>query len=373
LRPSEPLIIPFAANAVGVALGFRFSFTSGPALIAASSLFLLTLLAFRFAKAAFWPALICGLAFAGIALVATRPFPKPPSLSVPDNVPTILQGCVVEPALVAADRERFTLELAPEARAQVSLFARPSESFPELPYGTRVEITGKVRSPHNFANPGSFDDVHYLSRQHVFWTASADAGTVHKLARRCGDPFSRFIFGIRSTSPDRLDHLYADDAYSNGMMQALLIGATAKLDRIWTEDYRSTGVFHALVISGGHVAVIAGVILLCLRACGAPPTFGLFVTLLVAWLYSGITGWQAPVLRSAAGMTVFGIGRLFYRDGRLLNVLAAVALMFVIVDPEQLFDASFQLSFLSVALIGAFVVPSLDATSGPLRPRHIEP
>jgi len=197
--------------------------------------------------------------------------------------------------------------------------------------------------------------------------ASADAGTVHKLAGRCGDLFSRFIFGIRSASLERLDRLYANDPYSNGMMQAILIGATAKLDRIWTEDYRSTGVFHALVISGGHVAVIAGVILLCLRACGAAPTFGLIVTLLVAWLYSGITGWQAPVLRSAAGMTLFGIARFFYRDGRLLNVLAAVALMFVIVDPEQLFDASFQLSFLSVALIGAFVVPSLDATSGPLR------
>jgi competence protein ComEC len=367
LRAREPLVIPFAAIAAGVALGFRFSFTPSPTLLAAPALFLLALLAFRFAKAAFWPALICALAFAGIGLVAARPFPKAPSLSVPDNVPTILEGCVVDPALVAADRERFTLELAPHARAQASLFVKPSEEFPSLPYGTRIEVIGKVRSPHNFENPGSFDNVHYLARQHVFWMVSADAGAVHKLAGRCGDSFSRFIFAIRSTSLERLDKLYANDAYSNGMMQAILIGATAKLDRIWTEDYRSTGVFHALVISGGHVAVIAGVILLFLRACGTPPTFGLMVTLLVAWLYSGITGWQAPVLRSAAGMTLFGIGRLFYRDGRLLNVLAAVAMIFVIIDPEQLFDASFQLSFLSVALIGAFVVPALDATSGPLR------
>jgi len=367
LRPREPLIIPFAAIGAGVALAFRFSFTPFSAVIAASSLFLLAFVACRFGKIAFLPALVCCLVFVGIVLVAARPFPKAPSLSVPDNVPTILEGCVVEPALVAADRERFTLELAPQARAQVSLFSKQSETFPALPYGTRIEITGKVRRPHNFRNPGSFDDVHYLARQRVYWMVSADAGTVRKLAGSCGDWFPRFLFAIRSASLDRLDRLYADDPYANGMMQAILIGATAKLDRMWTEDYRSTGVFHALVISGGHVAVIAGVILLFLRAMGAPPTFGLIITLLVAWLYAGITGWQAPVLRSAAGMTLFGIGRFFYRDGRLLNVLAAVALIFVIADPEQLLDASFQLSFLSVALIGAFVVPALDATSGPLR------
>src|SRR5581483_4815590 len=76
--------------------------------------------------------------------------------------------------------------------------------------------------------------------------------------------------------------------------------------------------------------------------------------------------WQAPVMRSAAGMSLYGIGRCFFREGRLLNILAAVALFFVIADPEQLFDPSFQLSFLAVALIGAFVVPALEATSGPL-------
>ena len=62
------------------------------------------------------------------------------------------------------------------------------------------------------------------------------------------------------------------------------------------------------------------------------------------------------------GMTLYGVARCFFREGRLLNILAAVALIFVAVDPEQLFDASFQLSFLAVALIGAFVVPALDAT-----------
>ena len=314
----------------------------------------------------FWLAVCSALAFAGIGLVAIRPFPSSPSLSVPDNVPAVLNGCVVDPALVAADREHFTVELAPGARAQVSLFAKPDQTFPELPYGTVIEFTGKVRRPHNYNNPGAFDAVHYFARQRIYWNASADAATVHILPGQCGNSFAHAIFALRMVCLERLDHLYAGDAYSNGMMQAVLIGATAKLDRMWTEDYRSTGTFHALVISGGHVAVLAVVLLFFLRLCAVPNSLALFLTLVVAWVYAGITGWQAPVLRSAAGMTLFAVGRCFYREGRLLNILAAVALIFIAIDPEQLIDASFELSFLAVALIGAFVVPALEHTSAPL-------
>ncbi len=304
------------------------------------------------------------LVFAGIALPAARPAHPTRVLSVADNTPAIFEGCVVDPALVAADRERFTVELAPGARAQVSLSSH--SEFPDLPYGTRVEFQGKVRRPHNYNDPGAFDAVQYLARQQVYWTATGDAATVHTLPGRCGNRLAGFIFAIRSAALTRLDRLYANDAFADGMMQAVLIGATAKLDRMWTEDYRSTGTFHALVISGSHVAVLAAVFLFFLRICAVPRGVALALTILMAWLYAGVTGWQAPVLRSAAGMTLYGLGRCFFREGRLLNILAAVALIFVIADPAQLFDASFQLSFLAVALIGAFVVPVLNATSEPL-------
>jgi competence protein ComEC len=357
--------LPFAAFATGVFTASFLRFALLDSLYATVACALLACAARRYGRFAARFATTAALIFAGFAVVAARPPQKPPVLSVPDGVPTILSGCVVDPALVAADRERFTVELAPGARSQVSLFAKPAEAFPRLPYGTPVEFTGKVRTPHNYNNPGSFDNARYLARQRIFWSASADAAALRILPGVCGNFPERLIFGIRMAALDRLDALYANDPYADGMMQAVLIGATAKLDRMWTEDYRSTGTFHALVISGTHVAVLAAVFLFFLRICAVPNGFALTATICVAWLYAGITGWQAPVLRSAAGMTMYGIARFFYREGRLLNILAAVAFAFILTDPEQLFDASFQLSFLAVAIIGAFAVPALDATSGP--------
>src|SRR5260370_12063414 len=150
------------------------------------------------------------------------------------------------------------------------------------------------------------------------------------------------------------------------MMQALLIGQSYQLQRVWTEDYRSTGTFHALVISGTHVAILAAFFLFLLRLCFVPESLALLITVATAWLYAVVTGWQAPCTRSAAGLTLFMIGRYFYRERRPLNLLAAGALGFLGVDPQQLFDSRFQLTFLAVGFLGAFFTPLRWAASLPL-------
>jgi competence protein ComEC len=368
VRFGEPLLLPFACLAAGIVLGNYKSIPAGAALAATAACLFLALIGNIIRRRGVASRVAGGvtLVFLGMALVVVRALPPPRVLSVPDNTLAVFDGCVIDPGLTGGDRERFGVELAPAARAEVALYARPGENFPALPYGTLVELQGKARTPHNFGNPGAFDYRTWLARQRVYWNISAAASAVRILPGQCGNRFSKFISDLRGSALERLDRLYARDPYTNGMMQAVLIGATAKLDRLWTVDYRSTGTFHALVISGSHVAVLAAVFLFLLRVLAIPRGVAMMLTLVAAWLYTGITGWQVPVLRAAAGMTLYGIARCFYREGRVLNILAGVAILFVAADPDQLFDASFQLSFLAVAAIGAFVIPALEATSGPL-------
>src|ERR1039458_1018418 len=92
----------------------------------------------------------------------------------------------------------------------------------------------------------------------------------------------------------------------------------------------------------------------------------MLLTVMAAWLYALVTGWGAPCVRSVPGLTLFMVCGYFYRKRRPLNLLAAVALAFLVCDPDQLFDASFQLTFLAVAFLGAFASPLRQATSGPL-------
>jgi competence protein ComEC len=107
---------------------------------------------------------------------------------------------------------------------------------------------------------------------------------------------------------------------------------------------------------------------LLLRAVNTGSVSKLVAGLAVGWLYTAVSGWQPPVVRAAGGLTLFLIARVFFRDARLLNVLAAVGIAYLVYDPTELFDASFQLSFACVAAIGAFVEPVARVSSGKYGP-----
>ena len=306
------------------------------------------------------------IVFLGAATAERHRLPPTPQLNAVDGETLTLAGCVVEPPAFTENREQFVLQLAPHARVRVNLNLREGEAAPRLHYGQKIEIDGKIRLPRNFQNPGAFDYTAFLARQEIYWTAASRATSDIKLIPgECGSRFWAVLYRIRVAALDRLEELYRGDAYTTGMMEAMLLGESSKLEKVWTDHFRRTGTFHALVISGLHVSVLAAALLFLLRMLFIPKDLALLIAAAGAWLYALVSGWQAPVVRSAGGFTLFLIARLFYRRGRILNLLAAVAIAFLIFDPDQMYDASFQLSFLSVAAIGALAVPLLEKTSAP--------
>ena len=100
------------------------------------------------------------------------------------------------------------------------------------------------------------------------------------------------------------------------MMEAMLIGESSQLQKIWTENFRRTGTFHALVISGAHVAVLAGVLLFFLRICSLGEIPALALTAAAAWLHALVSGFSPPVARAAGGFTLYLVARFFFRQGR---------------------------------------------------------
>ena len=364
----DPLLAPLVAIAAGILPSRLVGFETRELAAILAAYFSLTLICL-WRRTRILAAACCLLAFvaAGVLVEQAHRLPPRPELDTDGRETLILSGCVVEPSAISPDRDQFTLELEPGARVRVSLYVREGEPPPILRYGQRVELDARVRPTHNFNNPGSFDYAHYLARQGIYWTASARAAApIQILPGRCGSRFRSAIFWLRTRALDRLERLYSGSLYETGMMQAILIGENSKLDKAWTEQFRSTGTFHALVISGAHVAILAAFCYLLLRLCLVPRGAANLITVAAIWIYALVTGCQAPAVRSASGFTLYMLARMVYRRGRAMNLLAAIAIAFLVLDPEQMFDASFQLSFGAVAFIAAFAVPLLERTSSPL-------
>ncbi len=363
----HPLIGPLAAIAAGILAARFVPFHQSELLAAGAAFFLLGVLALA-RKSRVLAGICCLLAlfFSGALIALLRQPGPPPEIDAEAREIVILSGCVVEPPAVSGERERFLLELEPRTRAQVTLYTKDGAPLPPLRYGQNIEIDARIRKPHNYGNPGAFDYAGFLARQDIFWTAAGDAATLHVLPGHCGSALQKFAMDLRAGILDRTDRLYHGNSYQTGMMQALLIGQNFQLQKVWTEQYRNTGTFHVLVISGTHVAILAAFFLFFLRVCCVSENLAMLLTVMAAWLYALVTGWGAPCVRSSAGLTLFMVCGYFYRKRRPLNLLAAVALGFLVCDPDQLFDASFQLTFLAVAFLGAFATPLIEATSGPL-------
>lgn len=351
----DPLLLPLLWISSGVVLGQAFDFgvreSLGPAIAFASlSLVKASPLLRRMTLC------LC-LTFLGAYFVAAHRPDRIPVLDVASRDLALAEGCVVRPTVFSNDRAQFVLELEPGARAQVQVPNNPIQ----LRYGQRVAIEARFRMPHNFQNPGAFDYAAYLARLDIFWTALVPSkGSVRVLPGECGSKWLGPVFALRTEAVDRIDALYPDNDYAAAMLQAVLIGESSNLERVWTEDFRRSGTYHALVISGIHVSVLASVLLALLHFLPISKNKSLALTSILAWIYALVSGFTVPVVRAAAGFTLYLIARIFFRRVRPLNLLSGIAIAYLAWDPLQLFEASFQLSFLSVAAIGAFASPLLE-------------
>lgn len=360
----DPLLPLVGALAAGIAIAHFVWFGLGESCVAAGAMSILAMLAWHRSRVLGYTACLLTLLFAGVLLAIVHRPGRPPRIDAGPDETVLLDGCVVEPPVLSEGRDQFTLELARHARARVTLHLAEGQAPPQLGYGQRVELEARIRSIHDFRNPGEFDFSAWSARRDIYWNALVRSGApIRALPGRCGSAFFRLVFALRTAALDRIDELYRGDAYTTGMMRGILIGDSARMEKIWTDDFRRTGTYHTLVVSGLHVSVLAAFFILLLRACFIGEMRALFVTTLLTWLYAVITGWNPPAIRAAGGLTLYVLARFLYRRGRVLNLLAAIAFAYLVIQPSELFDASFQLTFLAVAAIGALAHPLIEATS----------
>ncbi len=365
----EPLFLPAAALALGILVA---GFITLP-VAAISLLLVLTGLAFvasawfKLVKPVKMAAILCFLLVCGVGTQVFHRQTHRPELSAEDGEAVLLAGCVVNPPVFSQGREQFTLDIAPHAGARVSVNLKGEETLP-LQYGQQVEVAAKVRSPRNFGNPDAFDYTGYLANQQIYWTGSvAGIGDVRVLPGRCGSRALGWLLGVRTWALARLVALYPGDPHTAALLQATLLGETAGVERRWTSDFRITGTYHALVISGQHVSVLAFTLLFLLRILQVRRLPALCLATVACWLYAFISGFSSPVVRAAGGFTLFLIASYLFRKTRVLNILGAIALVYLLFAPNELYDPSFQLSFLSAAAIAAFAMPLIERYTEPLR------
>jgi competence protein ComEC len=228
-------------------------------------------------------------------------------------------------------------------------------------YGERIRALTKLKLPHNFRNPGAFDYREYLADRGIAALGSAKIENVELLPGLAGSRIGRWRSRLHRRVIAKVHELWP--AREAALIDAMVIGEDAFIERDTRIDFQRSGTYHVLVVSGMNVSILAFVVFWTLRRLRAGEIPATLLTVGLCFSYAFITEVGAPVWRAALMCAVYLGTRLLYRDRAMLNALGAAALALLILDPRQLFTASFQMTFVCVLIVAGIGIPVLQRTS----------
>jgi competence protein ComEC len=141
------------------------------------------------------------------------------------------------------------------------------------------------------------------------------------------------------------------DGQEAGTMAAIILGDRGHIPKEIDMVFRHTGTGHILVIAGLHMAMMTSMVVFVLKVVRLPRLWQGGTGVLIIFTYALLTGGSVPVMRAALMAAVLLLSLTCEFESDSLNSLALAAMVLLLMDAQNLFDTSFQLSFAAVAAI----------------------
>lgn len=241
------------------------------------------------------------------------------------------------------------------AIVRVRTLAKSSAARP----GQRVTIKAHLAPPSKPALPGGFDYARAAWFERIGGVGYAYAAPQidaqappQTLPRR----WLIAVENLRSAIGNRIRAALPGE--TGAIAVALITGERGGISEATNASYKNSGLYHILSISGLHMVIMAGAVFYLTRLLlAAVPSIALrypikkwaaAVGICGALAYLTISGGAFATVRSALMIVVIFSAVLLDRPALALRNVAVSALLIMIVYPESLFDAGFQMSFAAV-------------------------
>ncbi|MEW6049934.1 MAG: ComEC/Rec2 family competence protein [Candidatus Zixiibacteriota bacterium] len=214
-----------------------------------------------------------------------------------------------------------------------------------LQRGDRIEFFGRIYTLHESGDNSRFSYRRFMALKGVF-------GIVYLPTLLDVRIDHRSSYGVVS-SIDRLrnsirDALYADlSPAAAALASGFLIGETRDIPASVYARFRDSGTLHLLAVSGSNVALVLLVMAWLFRPLGLSRTGRAILLLVITALFAGLSYGEPSVIRASVMAGLVIIAGLLNRRYDLNNLIALTALIVLLVDPAQMFDVGFQLSFVT--------------------------
>ncbi len=248
-----------------------------------------------------------------------------------------------------------SIEAVGKIKTRVNLLCQISDMktyqlFDRLFPGNLVKVTGTYRKGREERNPGEFDYNKYLHSNNISGTVSIYNAKDVTVTSEEINIFQNLTFTARKTLDKIITRMHTPK--TSALLKGLILADRTDINFETMTQFINAGVVHILAVSGQNVGFIAlifyilfGRLNIYLRS---------FLTITGILLFMFITGASPSVFRASVMSIVIIFAFLSNRTTNIYNSLAVAALIILALNPSELFNPGFQLSFSAVISIAYF-------------------
>ncbi|MDI6759066.1 MAG: ComEC/Rec2 family competence protein [Candidatus Omnitrophota bacterium] len=224
-------------------------------------------------------------------------------------------------------------------------------------YGDRLLLEGRLYRPFSFSKEFNYRD--YLRRQGIYCVLSVKGNNfVKRLERNAANLIKLLILKLRLKIKKLIGKNLS--SFSGSVLNAIILGDRQGMPFYVRDSLLKSGTVHIISISGFHIGIIFFIILVILKTLRILKKTRYLLAMIFLVIYCVLTGAGAPVVRATMMAGVLSFSYFLRREADIYNSLFLAALIILIINPCQLFEISFQLSFLSVLSI-VWLQPKIKA------------
>lgn len=243
---------------------------------------------------------------------------------------------------------------------KVMVYFAKSEKASRLKPGEQIVFDKTPQPVENSIDLNGFDYAGYLERKRIYRQVYLpDSRWIES-----GMFTHNFLILAERTRLQMLEIFRNQDLGEKelNVLSALTLGYKRGLDPETKRVFSAAGAMHVLAVSGLHVGIVFMILsffLSFLKKRKRGEIAYLLVMITSLWCFAFLTGLSPSVSRAAAMFTIVVIASVFKKSSNIYQSLVASAFVLLLLNPNNLFEVGFQLSYAAVFGI-VFLQPRLN-------------
>jgi len=239
---------------------------------------------------------------------------------------------------VEVDGDLLKLELDGEEKIIGNYYFKTSEEknnfVGSYQLGDKVSLIGTFSVPKNNTVFNLFNYKKYLENKGIYYNIQIDQ---INLIQKNDSLFYKIKTNI-------LKHI--DGYQSNNYLRTFILGDTSYLDDMVIKSYQENGISHLFAISGMHISLLSGILLLILRKVKIREEISYFIVILFLLFYMFLSGNSPSICRAVTLFILVSINKIFKLNIKTIFWLVLTFCILVLMNPFILFEVGFQYSFI---------------------------